>query len=59
MDFLKEYGKTMDDILGDLSEAICLNDDVIYDREIRKPNGLGDRLFEDIQILRKIWGLED
>lgn len=59
MDLFKEYGKTAEEILNDLSEAICLNDDVIYGREITKPDGLGDRLFEDIQILRKVFGMED
>lgn len=59
MDILKEYSKTADDILSDISEAICLNDDVIYDREITKPEGLGERLFEDITILRRLFGMED
>lgn len=59
MDLFKEYGKTADEILSDISEAICLNDDVIYDREITKPDGLGDRLYEDIAILRRLFGMED
>lgn len=59
IDLFKEYGKTAEEILNDLSDAISLNDNVIYDREIEKPYGLGDRLFEDIQILRKLFGMDD
>ena len=59
IDLFKEYGKTAEEILNDLSDAISLNDNVVYDREITKPDGLGDRLFEDIQILRRMWGMED
>ena len=59
MDLFKEYGKTAEEILNDISEAINLNDAVIYDREIEKPYGLGDRLFDDIQILRKVFEMEE
>ena len=51
--------KDLSEILSDISEALTLADAITYGREIPELDGLADRLFEDIQLLREHFGMED
>lgn len=51
--------KTVSEILSDISEALTLADAITYGRELPELDGLADRLFEDIQLLREHFGMED
>ena len=51
--------KELTEILSDIGEALTLADAITYGRELPELNGLSDRLFEDIQLLREHFGMED
>lgn len=51
--------KTVSEILSDIGEALTLADAITYGRELPELNGLSDRLFEDIQLLRDYFKVED
>lgn len=51
--------KDLTEILSDIGEALNLADAITYDKDLPELNGLSDRLFEDIQLLRDYFKVED